>query len=300
MPPERISRGLAINLLQLLAGEALNSSAFGNRRLLEKMIDDRVLRRIVIGRGRSKIKCPNPEAFKNYLRLQLGIEDLAVYAELLEQEVRDGEASLRATTSTKTLRTKSLQGFFIKAFGLELSLNETLLSHLPDGAEYFVHNTESLNLPAGVPVIGVENPECFVKAERLLHLFQGLEKNMGEGSAFFQSSELVFVLRYHSNRLIQWLESVDNPYIHFGDFDPAGIAIYCNEYLSALGKDRCRFFVPDEIEELLVHGDATLFDRQAHLWPPKAQIRQQELLDLISLINRTGKGCEQEMLLKKQ
>lgn len=91
-----------------------------------------------------------------------------------------------------------------------------------------------------------------------------------------------------------------NPYLHFGDFDPAGIAIYCNEYLSVLGEDRCRFFVPDEIEALFAHGDTALYDRQAHLWPPKMHIRQRELLNLISLINRTGKGCEQELLLKKE
>ncbi len=243
-----------------------------------------MVQRFASGRNRAVYRCVDPAALRNYLRLQLGISDLEAYIELLKQEERDGEASLRATTSTKMLRTKSLQGFFIKAFGLEISLDETLLTHLPDGVEYFVHNPESLILPSGVPVIGVENPECFVKAERLQHLFQ--------------SSEQIFVLRYHSNRLIQWLESIGNPYIHFGDFDPAGIAIYCNEYLSGFGEDRCHFFVPDDIERLISTGDAKLFDKQAHLWPPKMEIHQPELLELINFISRFGKGCEQEKLLR--
>jgi hypothetical protein len=286
MPPERISQRFAANLFQLLDGAVLNASAFGNQRLLQKMLEDRVLTRTVTGRNRSKISCPNPAALRNYLRLQLGIADLETYLELLNQPERDGEASLKATTSTKTLRTGSLQGFFIKAFNVELRIGEHPLGRLPEGVEYFVHGPEALGFDETVTVIGVENPECFTKAERLLHLFP--------------ERELVFVLRYHSNRLIQWLETIANPYLHFGDFDPAGIAIYYNEYLPVLGSDRCRFFVPEQIEKIVEQkGSAKLFDQQTHLWPPKQAVVQSDLQRLILLISRTGKGAEQELLLSE-
>ena len=285
MPPKQISQGFAANLFQLLEGEVLNASAFCNRGLLEKMVEDRVLERAKTGRGRAKISCQNPAALRHYLRLQLGIADLAAYLDLLQHEERDGEESLQATTSTKTLRTRSLQGFFIKAFNVEPRVAGEELGRLPDGVEYFVRDPDSLSLSARAVVVGVENPECFTKAGRLLHLFP--------------HEELVFVLRYHSNRLIQWLETVDNPYVHFGDFDPAGIAIYCNEYLSVLGVARCSFFVPDGIEELIERGDPALFDRQAHLWPPKAEIQQTALQELIKAISRHAKGYEQEKLLQR-
>lgn len=283
MPPERISQRFAINLFQLLEGAALNASAFGNRRLLEKMLEDRVLARTKTGRNRAKISCPNPAALRNYLRLQLGIANLEAYLDLLGQKDRDGEESLKATTSTKILRTGSLQGFFIKAFSIMVRMEGVPLHALPAGVEYFVSDFHALELSPEVLVVGVENPECFTKAERLLHLFPQME--------------LIFVLRYHSNRLIQWLESIENPYIHFGDFDPAGIAIYCNEYLKFLGNNRCHFLVPDGIEKLIAEGDAKLFDQQAHLWPPSSEIHQEKLNDLIRTISRYGKGCEQEKLL---
>lgn len=284
MPRERISCGFATNLQNLLEGEVLNGSAFGNQRLLENMLEDRVLARTVTGRNRSKIRCPDPVVLNNYLRLQFGIVELEIYLDLLGKEARDGEESLQATTSTKVLRTKSLQGFFIKAYGVEIKIGDDPLGNLPNGAEYFVHNPDSLKIPSRVPIVGVENPECFIKAERLLTLFP--------------ETVLIFVLRYYSNRLTHWLKTIGNPYLHFGDFDPAGISIYCNEYLSVLGKDRCRFFVPEGIEKLVADGDTGLFDRQAHQWPPKAEIHQPELLELISLINRYAKGCEQEKLLE--
>lgn len=283
MPPERISRSYAASLRKLMVGEVLNGSAFGNRRLLEKMLEDHVLVRTITGRNRSNIRCHNPTALQNYLRLQFGISDLEAYLDLLHKDTRDGEESLRATVSTKILRTGSLQGFFIKACGVEISISGQPLERLPEGAEFFVHNPDLLNLPSAVPVVGVENPECFLKAERMLHLFP--------------REKLVFVLRYHSNRLISWLKAIDNPYLHFGDFDPAGIAIYCNEYLPVLGNSRCSFFVPDGIEQLIANGDPELFDQQAHLWPPKAEIQQRELLTLIGAVSRYGKGCEQEKLL---
>lgn len=284
MPRKRISQRFARSLFQLLKGEVLNASTFGSRQLLDKMVEDRVLSRAVKGRNRSKISCPNPAGFKNYLRLQFGIVDLAAYVDLLEQEFRDGEESLKATTSTKTLRTGSLKGFFIKAFGAGVAMMGSPLERLPDGVDYFVSDFQSLEISTEALVVGVENPECFTKAARLQHLFV--------------REELVFVLRYHSNRLIRWLESIENPYLHFGDFDPAGVAIYCNEYLPNLGKERCRFFVPENVEKLIQSGDPTLFDRQAHLWPPKVQIDQHELLELITIITRFRKGCEQEKLLQ--
>jgi len=283
MSRAKLSQSFATGLSNLLDGAVLNASAFGNRRLLARMVEDRVLARTRTGRTRAKISCPNPAALRNYLRQQLGIVDLEIYLDLLQQENRDGEESLKATTSTKILRTGSLNGFFIKAFSTTVQVGGVPLHTLPTGIEYFVSGFQALELPPEVLVVGVENPECFTKAERLLHLFP--------------QKGLVFVLRYHSNRLIHWLESISNPYLHFGDFDPAGIAIYCNEYLSRLGNDRCRFFVPDGIEELIESGDPALFDHQSHLWPPKVEIDQPDLIELIGTISRHAKGCEQETLL---
>ena len=283
MPPEKISRSFALNLQRLVAGEVLNASAFGNKRQLGKLAEDHAVVRMVTGRNRSSYRCPDPAALRNYLRLHFGITDLTAYIELLDRENRDGEDSLQATTSTKALRQKGLRGFFVKTFSTELKIDGASLVALPKGIEYFVHRPESLCISASALVVGVENPECFIKVERLLHLFP--------------QQQLVFVLRYHSNSPVEWIQSIENSYLHFGDFDPAGIAIYCNEYLNRIGEDRCSFWIPPNVEELMaIHGQTELYDRQEYLLPPKGNLLQIELRSLINLIVRQGKGFEQEQL----
>lgn len=282
MSYEKMSKGFALNIQKMLSGEAVNASAFGNKRQLKILEDDRVITRVTTGRNRSIFRCGDPCALESYLRLHFGIVNLEVYIDQLEQENRDGEDSLQATVSTKMLRQKSLQGFFIKAFKTEVKVQGKSLELLPEGVEYFVRDSSSLQVSTSALVIGVENPECFVKAERLCHLFP--------------QQDLIFVLRYYGKSAVRWLKRIPNNYLHFGDFDPAGIAIYCNEFLAELGEERCRFFVPSNMESLIKIGQTSLFDQQQQGWPPRCEINQPKLVKLIELINRYGKGAEQELL----
>lgn len=277
-----IPKSAALNLQKLAEGEMLNASVFTSKSLLNALLDDRMIEQHITGRTRSKLYCPNPEALQNHLRLKYGISHLKTYIDLKNQPECDGEQSLEATTSTKTLRRKSLQGFFIKSFCSTLSLNHHPLQPLPAGVEYFISDPPHLNLPASVTVVGIENPECFTKIDRLRHLFP---------------NESIFVMRYHSHSPVRWLKTISNPYLHFGDFDPAGIAIYHNEFLQPLGEKRCCFFVPAEIKTLLKKGDPALFDQQIHQFPPLDRFKQTDLRHLIQEIRRTGKGLEQEYLL---
>ncbi|QBG48883.1 hypothetical protein EGM51_16295 [Verrucomicrobia bacterium S94] len=285
MPREKISKGFALNLQRLLAGEPVNAGAFGNKRQLKKLEELRAVVRRVTGRNRAVCFCPDPSALRSVLQLHFGIHDLTAYLNLLEKDHADGEESLRATTSTKTLRRRSLQGFFIKGFGTDIRIGKTRLDNLPDGVEYFVRDHSVLKLSSMALIVGVENPECFVKADRLLDLFP--------------QKAVVLVLRYHSNSPVEWLKSIPNDYLHFGDFDPAGIAIYCNEYRFVLGEKRCRFLVPDGIgEQIRKYGDSALFDRQRQLWPPKQPGEERALAELIATMEQCGKGLEQEWLLR--
>lgn len=198
---------------------------------------------------------------------------------------KDGVASLDAVTSTKTFRTASMQGFFIKTFNASVTLKGTVVPAIPDGAEVFVVDYQDLSLSPDTVVVGIENPECFQKISQLMHLFP------------FES--LAFVLQYHSISPVKWLMNLSNPYLHFGDFDPAGIAIYVNTYYKVLGAERCTFFVPDHIDSLLdKYGNRDLFNKQMGMLPGKELVDQSELKDLIDLLQTTGKGLEQERLLR--
>jgi hypothetical protein len=284
MTRPKLSKNIAQQLMRLLAGETVNASAFSNRNLLKRLEEDRVVSRMSTGRTRAVVRCADPAALRRYVRLQLGIIDLEAYLDLMDQPVRDGEESLQATTSTKALRTGSLQGFLVKAFGVEIRLDGNLVPPLPNGADCFVHRFDALSLPETATVVGVENPECFLKAERLLPLFP--------------HRELVFVLRYYGKSTVRWLKTIPNDYLHFGDFDPAGVALYLNEFVSELDEERCRFFVPECIEALIQNGDPGLYDRQRHLLP-SGDIRQPELATFIQLMHRFGRGAEQEQLLRR-
>jgi hypothetical protein len=286
MPPEKISRSFALNLRALMDGGSVNASAFRNKKLLKQLVDDRAVSCLASGRSRAVYRCSDPDRLENYLRLHFGITDLDRYLALMCQEELDGEDSLMATASTKVLRTRGMQGFFIKSFGGDVQISGSLLPSSPEGIEYFVSDYTKLVLPEQFTVVGVENPECFQKADRLL--------------SHFPPRPLLFVLRFYSNRLLDWLESIENPYLHFGDFDPAGISIYCHEFLARLGAERCRFFVPSTVERLLDQGQTALFDRQQQGWPPRCELAQPELVGLIKLINQKGKGAEQELLLASE
>lgn len=282
MSTKAISQPAAVNLQRLIDGETLNASAFTSKHLLTALLDDRIINQHITGKNRRKLHCSNPEGLRNHLRLKYGITDLKTYIVLKSQTGCDGEQSLLATTSTKSLRHRSLQGFFIKSFDPTLTLNHRSLQPLPSGAEYFIHDPTHLQLPASITIVGIENPECFIKIDRLRHLFP---------------EECIFVMRYLSKSPVDWLKSIPNPYLHFGDFDPAGIAIYHHEFLKPLGEKRCRFFVPNEIGNLLKKGDPTLYDKQIHQLPFSTHFKQLDLQRLVEEIRRNGKGIEQEQLL---
>ena len=134
--------------------------------------------------------------------------------------------------------------------------------------------------------IGVENPEAFLHIEKLKKYFTDYKP-------------CILVLRYMSKGLVQWLQTVPNPYLHFGDFDLSGLQIYISEYKKYLGAGRCSFFVPDNIEELIrTCGNQDLYDRQAQHTQNLDTANHPEIQDLARIIRKYGKGLEQEILLE--
>ncbi len=91
--------------------------------------------------------------------------------------------------------------------------------------------------------------------------------------------------------------SIDNNYLHFGDFDFAGLNIYWNEYKKHL-RERASFFLPGNIEELLLkNGNRDNYNNQILQIDTKS-IDEKNVLILIELIEKYKKGLEQEVLAK--
>jgi hypothetical protein len=110
------------------------------------------------------------------------------------------------------------------------------------------------------------------------------------------------VSRYPQNQskdLIKWLQSIQNHYLHFGDFDFAGIGIYMNEFKKHL-KERTTFFVPENIDQLIDnYGNKKRYDEQKVNFNVKT-ISEDKLLKLINTIHKYRKGLDQEVLTKQQ
>jgi tetratricopeptide (TPR) repeat protein len=111
----------------------------------------------------------------------------------------------------------------------------------------------------------------------------------------------LFVSRYPQNQnkdVIKWLSSIPNNYLHFGDFDIAGIGIYLNEYKKYL-IDKATFFIPEYLEkELRENGNRERYNVQKVNFKLN-EIEENKLLKLIDLINTQKKGLDQEYYISE-
>ncbi|GHT75088.1 hypothetical protein AGMMS50262_09440 [Bacteroidia bacterium] len=109
------------------------------------------------------------------------------------------------------------------------------------------------------------------------------------------------VSRYPQNQskdLLKWLQIIPNKYLHFGDFDFAGIGIYLNEYKKHLG-NKASFFIPENIEQILeIYGNKELYNNQKINFNEE-NLTEENLKQLIPLIHKYKKGLEQEIFIKE-
>lgn len=121
-------------------------------------------------------------------------------------------------------------------------------------------------------------------------------RHIEEQQYLFQHIKPLFVSRYPQNQskdFIKWMQTIPNPYLHFGDFDLAGIGIYLNEYQKHL-EQKSQFFIPNDIENALQnYGNRELYDIQKLNFDTK-KIKEVKLLDLLEFIHEQKKGLEQE------
>jgi hypothetical protein len=262
----------------------LNSSEIASKELLKQFCDDGIFQKLPAGGRRVNYICSDSMSLYNYLTAQFDIISLEKYVREFETDSADGERSLYTSRSTKTFRGKSLQGFFIRAFHSEIVVSGITIPSVPQGSELFIHQPEKLGISQNALVVGIENPECFLKFEKLAHLFP--------------QKELIIVMRYLSNSPNKWLMTITNSYLHFGDFDPAGLHIYIREYRNHLPASGCNIFIPTNIEKLIdQYGISTLYDQQIHLLKNIDFQLYPEVEGLMRLLKKHRKGLEQERLL---
>ncbi len=274
---------ISASIQALMAGEQVAGSKL-NGNLLSELIAEGLL--LVIARGsRKSYRARDIEALKRYLI------DKDESFRMLEANAADSRASMAAETgNSKLVSVRSCPGFPINSYEpIECSLHgKPFMVNPQEGSFLFVTDWETFVIPEEVIVMGIENMENFGMIRQQRSFFEDYLKVHG------MSGKILFVSRYpQSLDLRKWLTSIPNHYIHFGDYDLAGINIFLSEFQQYIGKDRSSFLIPDDIELRLKSGSKSRYDEQYNRFKDMKS-DSQEIQHLIELIHQERKGYDQE------
>lgn len=274
---------LSASIQALLAGELVAGSRL-NSKLLDDLLAEGLL--LVVSRGsRKSYRARDAEALKRFL------VDKDERYRLLEVNASDSRATMAAETgNSKLVMIRSCPGFPVNSYEpIECFLDENPFVVNPqEGSFLFVSDWKKFAIPEDVVVMGVENMENFRMIRRQRTLFDRYLHNHD------LSDKVLFVSRYpQSTDLRKWLCSIPNHYLHFGDFDLAGINIFLFEFQQYLGKERSSYLIPDDIESRLKSGSRKRYDEQYYRFKDiKSDVC--ELQQLIDLIHHERKAYDQE------
>ena len=189
------------------------------------------------------------------------------------------------TGNSKLVKVRSCPGFPVNSDEpIECSLDgKQFVVNPPEGSFVFIDNWKHFSIPEDIVVVGIENMENFRMIRKQRLLFESVLKD----------KPLLFVSRYpQSTDLRNWLKDIPNKYVHFGDFDLAGIHIFLTEFYKYLG-DRSTYLIPSDIEQRLAKGSQDRYNNQYDKYHT-LRCDNPYLQSLINLINSYHRGYDQE------
>lgn len=275
---------IAKKLLLLANGEKIPASRLRHE-IVNELISEGIIHKP--GKLKSIVQLVDKQQFKLYLENRFAINDLVTYIETVQREdlIRADLVSVAANSKLRLVR--SFKGFLVNCyFPIQVSLNnESIIIKPEEGTFSFIYDFEKFIPPQDIVIVGIENPENFRHIFKQKYLFNNIKP--------------LFVSRYPQNQskdLIKWLQSIPNNYLHFGDFDFAGIGIYLNEFQKYL-KNKSSFFTPDNIDILIKKsGNKQRYNEQKLNFDINS-IVENNLLQLISTIHKHKKGLDQEIFI---
>ena len=275
---------ISASIQALLTGEQVAGSKL-NSKLLDELLAEGLL--LVVSRGsRKSYRARDMEALKRFLI------DKDEAFRILEVNASDSRALMATETgNSKLVMVRSCPGFPVNSYEpIECFLDRKPLVVSPqEGSFLFVSDWEKFTIPEDVVVVGIENMENFRMIRRQRTFFDKYLHDHG------LSDKVLFVSRYpQSTDLRKWLCTIPNHYLHFGDFDLAGINIFLFEFQQYLGKkERSSYLIPADIESRLKSGSRKRYDEQYYRFK---DIKSDacELQQLIDLIHHERKAYDQE------
>ena len=283
----KIPLHIAEKLLLLQQGAIISASS-AKHAVIDEFVDENIIQRT--GRVQKSLSVLNNDRLKVYLQNKFGINDLDKYIETLKQSDFKRTDLTEVSSNSKLKKVRTFKGFLVNSYWpIQARINGNSIFINPEvGTFTFISDFESFEIPDDITIVGIENPENFRYIEKQKYLFENIKP--------------LFICRYPQNQhkdLIKWLQTIPNPYLHFGDLDFAGIGIYLNEFKKHLG-NRATFFIPSNAEELLErYGNRELYDNQKRNFSME-EIEEIKLNQLITMIHEYKRGLEQEVFIKSE
>lgn len=280
MATRRPTKAEIIKIQRLLNGEEIGFSSLSGP-VFRELINREYIVLDKTGRKKMVASVKNPVYLKKVLRQEWQINDIQEYLEFLSKEEKDRTDIQNMLGGTKEEKTSTFQGFLVNSLEtVSYTLNgQKGTLPLINGSYLFVSDYETFNIDDDIIIMYVENFTSFRQIARYIHLFE--------------TGRYLFVSRLlSSNAFKEWLKGIPNRYIHFGDFDLAGIDIYLHFY-DEIG-NRASFLVPDDIEERLAgHGNSALYYSQEDKCK-NMEVTDKRVQPLIDMIKKYRMGYEQE------
>lgn len=280
----KITASLIDKLISLRNGESIPASQLRGEWVSELERDGVI---VSTSHGSRRVLfAPQPEAFLQALSaFDERLSDLDLMRDTLQTGETSRSVQASATGNSKLIAVRSCPGYPINTYEPIVCLlnGREMIVNPQEGSFMFISDWQSFSIPQDVVVVGIENMENFRKIHQQRALF---DQTIG-------SARLLFVSRYpQSSDLRSWLQTIPNRYVHFGDFDLAGISIFLTEFHAYLG-ERSSFFIPSDIEQRLPNGSLERYNAQ---YPKFKNIRTNipYLQHLIDTINNYHRCYDQE------
>lgn len=286
----KMSRTLIKTLSILIRGEGVAASSL-RPDMAAELFSERLL--TVHAKGsRRLLRAVDVKALRNFLSSRY--EELRNLEDALSKGPDWSSRSEQAKESgnSKLVSVRSCPGFPVNCYEpIECSLaGKKIVLKPSEGSFQHIFDWRTFSLPPDVTIIGIENMENFIRIREQREFFDScLSEHPDSGVP----GRIIFVSRYpQSTDLRSWLQAIPNRYVHFGDFDLAGINIFLTEFYNHLGQ-RASFLVPDDIEMRLAHGSTVRYNSQYRKFHD-LKAEDSRLQSLISLIHRYRRCYDQE------